>query len=76
MTSGVSLTWGLTLREPGQNSWKIVGYFRMNSIGRKGIWRVSFACVTRDSGADFEGSEMMRSLRLMTGLRCLSRATA
>lgn len=48
----------------------------MNSIGRNGIPRVSLDSVISVSGIDFEGSEIMRFLRLRRGLRSLSRSTA
>lgn len=48
----------------------------MNSMGRNGIPKASFDWVIKASGIDFDGSEMMRFLRLRRGLRCFSRSTA
>lgn len=61
---------------PGRNSWKIEGYLRMKSMGRKGIFRESFFWVMMEIGRDLEGSDLMRFLMLRRGLRFLSLSTA
>ncbi|KAL8252719.1 hypothetical protein R6Q59_036412 [Mikania micrantha] len=74
--SGVSLTCGWIPIPPGRNSWNTEGYFRMKSMGRVGIPNEDLLLEMMEIGRDFDGSELMRFLTLIMGLRSRSFSTA
>lgn len=52
---------------PGKNSSKTEGYWRMNSMGRKGMRSDSLLWVSTGRGSDLEGSDLIKFLMFRSG---------